>query len=89
MDFVVTYEPPSKLHDFLDQNSGDRNHINTYLNDVYEKISFERWFFGKLHLNKLIPPKYYAVYDQIVIADETRIKKKREPKHPKNTDKEN
>ena len=43
----------------------------------------------KLHLNKLIPPKYYAVYDQIVIADETRIKKKREPKRPKNTDKEN
>lgn len=89
VDFVVTYEPPSKLHDFLEQNSGDRNHINTYLNDVYEKISFERWFFGKLHLNKLIPPKYYAVYDQIVVADETRIKKKREPKRPKNTDKEN
>lgn len=90
VDFVVTYEPPSKLHDFLDHNSGDRNHINTYLNDVYEKIKFDKWFFGKLHLNKLIPPKYNAVYDQIVVADNTKIKKKRAPRHPKNkTEEEN
>ena len=86
VDFVVTYEPPSKLHDFLDHNSGDRNHINTYLNDVYEQLSFQPWFFGKLHLNKLMQPKYYAVYDQIVVADDTKIKKKREPKSPKKQD---
>ncbi|MDY4586902.1 MAG: metallophosphoesterase [Oscillospiraceae bacterium] len=88
VDFMVTYEPPSKLHDFLDHTSGDRNHINTYLNEIYEKISFERWFFGKLHMNKLIPPKYYAVYDQIIVADETKIKKKRPQKRPKNKNQE-
>lgn len=88
VDFVVTYEPPSKLHDFLEHNSGDRNHINTYLNGVYERIKFDRWFFGKLHINKLIPPKYYAVYDRIVVADSTKIKKKRVPKSPKNKTKE-
>lgn len=86
VNFVVTYEPPSKLHDFLDHNSGDRNHINTYLNDVYERISFDRWFFGKLHLNKLIPPKYYAVYDHIVVADDTKIKKHRARKSPVKTE---
>lgn len=87
VDIVVTYEPPSKLHDFLDHNSGDRNHINTYLNDVYERLDFGRWFFGKLHLNKLIPPKYYAVYDHIVVADDTKIKKHRVRKSPKETNK--
>ncbi len=76
VDFVITYEPPSKLHDFID-NSGDRNHINTYLNDIYERIDFGGWFFGKLHLNKLIPPKYNAVYDRIIMADTTKIKKKK------------
>lgn len=86
VDIVVTYEPPSKLHDFLDHNSGDRNHINTYLNDVYERINFGRWFFGKLHLNKLIPPKYYAVYDHIVVADDTKIKKHRARKSPVKTE---
>lgn len=80
VDFVVTYEPPSKLHDFLNDNSGDRNHINTYLDEVFRKVNFSGWFFGKLHLNKLIPPKYHAVYNNIVVADKTKIKRKKEPK---------
>lgn len=84
VDFIVTYEPPAKLHSFIDHKSGDVNHINTYLDDIYQKVSFSKWFFGKLHLNKLIPPKYHAVYDNIVIADETKIKKKKEPKASKN-----
>ncbi len=83
VDFIVTYEPPAKLHDFIDHKSGDVNHINTYLNDIYEKTSFTKWFFGKLHLNKLIPPKYHAVYDGIIVADETKIKKKKQPKPAK------
>lgn len=83
VDFVVTYEPPSSLRDFLISGKTDRNHINTYLNGIFEKLSFKGWFFGKLHLNKLIPPKYYAVYDGIVVADSTKIKKKKVPKEPK------
>ena len=80
VDFVITYEPPAKLHDFLDHTSGHVNHINTYLNDIYEKSSFAKWFFGKLHINKLIPPKYHAVYDAVVVADTTKIKKKKTKK---------
>ena len=29
-------------------------------------------------MNKLIPPKYYAVYDGIVTVDNTKITKKKE-----------
>ena len=87
VDFIVTYEPPEKLHDFLDHKSGDVNHINTYLNGIYEKASFTKWFFGKLHINKLVPPKYHAVYDSVIAADTTKIKKKKEPK-PKKSKKE-
>ena len=80
VDFVVTYEPPSRMQDFL-LGSGDRNHINTYLNDIFEKLDFKSWFFGKLHINKLVPPKYYAVYDNIVVADSTKIKKTKRQKN--------
>lgn len=86
VDFVVTYEPPSKMQALLIGEDG-RNHINAYLSELYEKIEFKAWFFGKLHLNKLVPPKYYAVYDGIIPADQTKISKKKEPKT--NKDKEN
>lgn len=80
VDFIATYEPPSRLHDFIDSRTSDRNHINTYLNGIFENISFGAWYFGKLHINKLIPPKYHAVFDRIVAADSTKIKKKRAEK---------
>lgn len=76
VDFIVTYEPPAKMQDFLLGN-GERNHINTYLNGIYDNAEFTGWYFGKLHLNKLVPPKYHAVYDNIVVADSTVIKKKK------------
>lgn len=82
VDFIVTYEPPAKMQDFLLGN-GERNHINTYLSKIYDTVEFKGWFFGKLHMHKLIPPKYYAVYDDIVKADETVIKKKKEKKTAK------
>lgn len=85
VDLVVTYEPPAKLHDFIyGSTDASVNSVNTYLNDVYENTEFGKWFFGKLHLNKLIPPKYHAVYDKIVIADPTKIKKKKAKKEVKN-----
>ena len=86
VDFVVTYEPPSKMQDFL-TGGGEPNFINTYLNGIFDKIEFKDWFFGKLHLNKLVPPKYHAVFDKIVVADSTKIKKKKEPKPTKKSKK--
>lgn len=82
VDFVVTYEPPSRMQDFL-TGGGEKNHINVYLSEIFDKIDFKGWFFGKLHLNKKIPPKYYAVYDSIVPADLTKIKKKKLSKEDK------
>lgn len=88
VDFIVTYEPPSRMQEFL-MGGGEPNHINTYLNEIYDKADFKGWFFGKLHLNKLIPPKYYAVYDGIIAADTTKIKKKKQPKKSAESKEEN
>lgn len=82
VDFVVTYEPPSKMREFLTAST-ERNRVNTYLSEIFEKIEFKGWFFGKLHINKFVPTKYYAVYDGIVPADNTKIKKAKKAKADK------
>lgn len=85
VDFVVTYEPPSKMREFLTAST-ERNRVNTYLSEIFEKIEFKGWFFGKLHINKFVPTKYYAVYDGIVPADNTKIKKAKKDKKGSNQD---
>lgn len=79
VDFIVTYEPPAAIQGLL-TGSADKNHINVYLGEICEKTEFKGWYFGKLHLNKTVPPKYHAVYDSILPADTTKIKKKKLPK---------
>ena len=69
VDYIVTHEPPAVVKEFLNMNSIERSHVNTYLNEVKQLCTFKRWFFGKCHINKVIPPQFYAVFDQVVAAD--------------------
>ncbi len=64
VDYIVSYEPPSKMGEFLGFGT-DTNTISAYLNSVADKTSFERWYFGKYHINKLIPSKFRALFDDI------------------------
>lgn len=80
VDFIVSYEPPAQLSEFLKIGKTDRNHINTYLEDIKGKAYFEMWFFGRHHINKLIPPKYRAVFDDVVAAAESEYSKNRKIK---------
>lgn len=70
VDYIVSYEPPAKISEFLNLGKTDRSHINTYFEEIHEKTDFTRWFFGRHHVNKLIPPKFQALFDNIVNAGE-------------------
>ena len=70
VDYIVSYEPPAQISEFLNLGKSDRNHVNTYLEQIREKADFKRWFFGRHHLNKRIPPKFQAVFDAVLDAEE-------------------
>ena len=70
VDYIVSYEPPAKISEFMELGKSDRSHVNTYLEKVREKTDFVRWFFGRHHVNKLIPPKFQAVFDGVFDAGE-------------------
>lgn len=70
VDYIVSYEPPAKISEFMNLGKNDRSHVNTFLEQVREKADFKRWFFGRHHVNKVIPPKFRAVFDNIIEAEE-------------------
>ena len=76
VDYIVSYEPPAKISEFLHLGDTDRNHVNTYLDKVLEQTEFTSWYFGRHHINKLIPPKYQVVFDSVVTASESDYYKK-------------
>ena len=41
------------------------------------EVKFTKWFFGKAHKNKVIPPKYHCLFDEVVQIESKLPKKKR------------
>lgn len=72
VDFVVSYEPPATISEFIRLGKTDRSHINTYLEHIKETVDFGAWYFGRHHINKRIPSKYYALFDEVVPADNNK-----------------
>ncbi len=84
VDMIVTYEPPARLDEFIDIGKTNRNHINTYLDKILENVEFNMWYFGKRHINKLIPPRYQCLFDAVEFADKQRLPKPKKVKKEKN-----
>ena len=69
VDYIVTHEPPSSLKEFLQIDTEQKSEMSTYFDEIRTKCKFKRWFFGKSHMNKVIPPQYHAVFDDVIIIN--------------------
>ena len=68
IDYVVTYEPPVTMAEFLGQSVSATDAVGVYLDRKRSEITFTQWFFGKHHMNKQIPPKFTALFDNVTEA---------------------
>jgi predicted phosphodiesterase len=84
IDYIVSYEPPATISEFLalGNNASDTlcqgisDTLNYYLDKINEKAKYERWFFGRHHINKIIPKRHFALFDDVIsVESEPKFKK--------------
>jgi len=83
IDYIVSYEPPAMITEFLalGKNASDTlcqsvsDTLNYYLDKINEKADYERWFFGRHHINKIIPKKHFALFDDVISTQHDPTKK--------------
>lgn len=69
-DYILThtaplnYEPTYLFLDFVDQNTVDKS-MEIFLQEVYNKISFKRWYFGHYHDSKDLEDNFTILYQKI------------------------
>lgn len=69
VDYAVSYEPPITIAEFLNEKVSATDTVGVYLDKKRESIKFKMWFFGKHHLNKTVPPKFTALFDNVINAE--------------------
>lgn len=66
VDYIITHVPTGKLFQLLRADVSRVSYFDTFLDDVSSKIRYKRWFFGSLHMDKMIPPLHCGVYKRIL-----------------------
>lgn len=69
VDYIVSYCPPLSIAEFLVGSEAESDTPSVYLEGKKNELEFIRWFFGKYHITKLIPPRYMGVFDEVITAD--------------------
>ena len=69
VDYVISYEPPLTVGEFLMGNEAQADKIGAYLEEKKNNLGFTHWFFGKFHVTKRIPTRFMAVFDTVIDAE--------------------
>ena len=69
VDYVISYEPPVTIGEFLTGNEAQADKIGAYLEEKKNTLDFTHWFFGKFHVTKRIPTRFTAVFDTVIDAE--------------------
>ena len=65
VDYIITHEPPASLKDCLGVDVFQRLEVHAFFEDIIKVCYYQKWFFGKCHIDKHIPIKFYAVFDHV------------------------
>lgn len=65
VDYVITHEPPPSLKDCLNVDVLQRMEIHALFEDIIKTCTYKKWYFGKCHIDKHIPLKFYALFNNV------------------------
>lgn len=67
VDLIVTHDAPARLRQFTGVETLDeQTHLHTFFEEISRTVQFDRWYFGKYHKDRLIPPHYQMLFSTVV-----------------------
>lgn len=65
VDYIITHEPPASVKDCLGVDVFQRIEVHALFEEIIKSCRYKKWFFGKCHIDKHIPIKFYAVFNNV------------------------
>ncbi len=81
-DVIVTHDGPTRMRNFINLENGEMNILHALFDKMQESDKFDRWFFGRYHIDRRLSGKFTVVYQKILPLN-TRKKRARREKNPK------
>ena len=65
VDYVISHCAPTSIQTLI-SSEYKNDDITDYLQQIYEKIKFKKWYFGHYHENRQINEQFAVLYEDIV-----------------------
>ena len=72
VDFIITHCAPTSVQRVVNINY-EENKLTDFLDKVKMTTSYKQWFFGHYHKNKNVDEKHKAVFDEVILCDDTQV----------------
>ena len=69
VDYIISHCAPLSVQLQLVGEARGRDRLVEYFEEIQEKCSFKKWYFGHYHMDRSIKEKYVALYNQIVTVE--------------------
>ena len=69
VDYIITHTAPTSIIHALETEHeiyNKENELSDFLEEIKNKATYKKWFFGHYHLDKNIDNKHYALYQAII-----------------------
>ena len=65
-DYVITHCAPSSTQALLSNGKYRPDLLTQYLEEIRQKLTYKKWFFGHYHENIEVGQKYVMLYEMII-----------------------
>ncbi len=66
VDYVLSHQAPTNVDACITRRVCEVNYLTAFMDWVQRECTFRNWYFGSYHQNKVIPPYYHCLFDQVV-----------------------
>ncbi len=66
IDYIISHEPPAFIKNCFSEYPMERLEVDKFFENVIENCKFKGWYFGKCHVNRIIPQNFYSLFDYII-----------------------
>lgn len=73
VDYILTHEPPQLIKSAMQLRTGSEQRVsklNGFLEEVSKTCQYKHWYFGSLHEDRTLTPKFTCVFKKILPIDE-------------------
>lgn len=66
VDCLLTHQPSGSVLASLENGQIDCDGLQVYLDEVNREVTYKLWVFGRLHMDRRITYKHYAVFNDVL-----------------------